>query len=46
LLWQKLASLGLTEPVHPALRPLISDDVISFNRFDIVGGIGMGLRSA
>ena len=42
---QKLASLDLTEPERAALGALMSDDdVTGFGRFDLLGGIRMGLR--
>jgi hypothetical protein len=44
-LGQKLASLDLTEPERSALGALISDDdVIGFGRFDLLGGVRIGLR--
>jgi len=45
-LGEKLASLDLTEPERTALGALISDDdVAGFGRFDIVGGIRVGIRN-
>ena len=47
-LGQKLAALDLTEPERAALGALISDDDVGgfgrFGRFDIIGGIRVGLR--
>lgn len=44
-LGEKLAALDLTEPERAALGALISDDdVVGFGRFDIIGGIRVGIR--